>query len=763
MSVAEVPDAFDEMLNLEARLWDDLKALHEKTQRSISVSGQTPVDVIRGSFLRWFLLEGIPSADLPITNVTIEQATIADVLDLEGTTIDLLLGLIQCKFENSIKLSDATIQGLTVIGGSVREIVADRLTVKGSMRLYQRDYSQPDQRPHIGKLRLCGAEIRGNLDMRGCIIEPFPKKNCQQQGKPGAALQLESQKGANSQKQDSPPLFADGLIVHGNALLSGGFSSVGEIRLNGCTIDRNLDCSGADLSCAGGYSLSAAGAHVKGSAYFSRTAPWSTYPKSYSFKSTGTLRLDGAEINGDLDCTGGSFFATAFSREQQQNPLQKDLYAISADGIKVGADIRFDPDEDKNERFAAHGMVSLISAHIGGDFNCRQAEFDFSGEEPLIADGIVVEGTTFFEKSTSNGTLRFVLANLKQGFYLSEAKFETGGGCRSWTEKEDSAAALELGGPSCGIYAPNAQISGTFLWEKVEKTTDGNLKPNSFSLFILGAKADRIEDDEMSWSALDLFEVMGCEYGSFVKLSDADTKWRLRELDRQYAKINIMSGKPDLALAWMRIRRRLSCRLSPKELESISDQLDDTVRKFKPQPYVELAKTFRAAGYEAAARNVLVRLERNKTRCSGFAFWHQFWRYSLDIFLRYGYAPFRPVVYVLLWAIVSAVVFHNGYGAEQILPSKDNQAGEMSTSKLIPPLVNPTPDPPVAFNSIVYAVDTLVPIVDLNQKKNWTISTARAGTSGLALLLIFNTFFGWLMTTLFAAGVTGLLRTGEDI
>ena len=29
-------------------------------------------------------------------------------------------------------------------------------------------------------------------------------------------------------------------------------------------------------------------------------------------------------------------------------------------------------------------------------------------------------------------------------------------------------------------------------------------------------------------------------------------------------------------------------------------------------------------------------------------------------------------------------------------------------------------------------------------------------------LLMFNTFFGWLMTTLFVAGVSGLIRTNRD-
>ena len=59
------------------------------------------------------------------------------------------------------------------------------------------------------------------------------------------------------------------------------------------------------------------------------------------------------------------------------------------------------------------------------------------------------------------------------------------------------------------------------------------------------------------------------------------------------------------------------------------------------------------------------------------------------------------------------------------------------------------------FRAPVYAVDTLVPIVDLQQKKNWLLKTPNWK---LESLLIFNTFFGWLMTTLFAAGVTGLLR-----
>lgn len=89
------------------------------------------------------------------------------------------------------------------------------------------------------------------------------------------------------------------------------------------------------------------------------------------------------------------------------------------------------------------------------------------------------------------------------------------------------------------------------------------------------------------------------------------------------------------------------------------------------------------------------------------------------------------------------------------------------------------------FNSLIFAIDALLPIVDFNQKKDWTVNPISssgahdpAGSIGAfkafcwvwrqiperwaPALLIFNTFFGWLMTTLFVAGISGLIRTSRD-
>jgi hypothetical protein len=130
----------------------------------------------------------------------------------------------------------------------------------------------------------------------------------------------------------------------------------------------------------------------------------------------------------------------------------------------------------------------------------------------------------------------------------------------------------------------------------------------------------------------------------------------------------------------------------------------------------------------------------------------------------------------LACAVLSAVLFQKGYDSRRIVPSKDNQMS--AEAPFLPQHAR------VPFNAIVYAVDTLVPIVDLNQKKNWTVTTfssfsdkPREGLTyweefwkvwetlpnqGLAVLILFNTFFGWFMTTLFAAGVSGLLGTAKE-
>jgi hypothetical protein len=246
MPLAPVPNAFQQLLTLEASLYAELQKLPGAAVRTIRAAASPGGDpAIRGDFLRWIVLEAIPSTDLPITHVEIEGAVIQGTVDFEGATLTPLLRFVACTFSKTIKLSDAVIIEFEMIGGAAPEIAADRLTVKGSFKLRERYSSNPVPGPRIAQLRLCGAEIRGNLDMRGCALQAI--RNDPHTREPDSANEQDKKSGLHD-NQDLPPLFADGLTVHGNVLLSAGFTSDGEIRLNGCTIDRNLDCSGATLA-----------------------------------------------------------------------------------------------------------------------------------------------------------------------------------------------------------------------------------------------------------------------------------------------------------------------------------------------------------------------------------------------------------------------------------------------------------------------------------------------------------------------------------
>jgi hypothetical protein len=496
MPLAEIPPTFQTLRPLEAKLYFALGRLPDQADRKISVSPDCGVNAsIRSAFLGWFLSEAIRSTAQSISRVEIRQATFDDVVTLEAITIGVLLRFVTCTFEKPIRLSDAVISGFEMLGGSVLEIIADRLIVKGSMLLRAERKPVRIEGPRLAMLRLCGADIRGNLDMRGCLLNAAHEKFDEQTA---VAAGMDTRSAIRNEKGNERTLFPDGLKVQGNVLLGDGFISHGEVCLNGCNIGRNLDCSGATLSNPTGHSFSAAGALIAGSAYFSETRDWVTYPGKKPFSSTGRVRLEGAVIHGELDCSGGRFVAGPFlSNQPDQTMSDEQFEAIGADGLRVGSNTLFDPGGDpKESKFTSFGTVSLINARVGGDFSCDAAIFSFPGEEPLSADGIVVEGTTFLDDIVTDGTLRFVQANLRQGCYVKNATFDPTKGCNFWTKDQSNSTLVKLGGPSCGIYAPYANIGGTFRWQQVQKRGSqaaGEIKPNKFWLHILGSSANSVE------------------------------------------------------------------------------------------------------------------------------------------------------------------------------------------------------------------------------------------------------------------------------
>jgi hypothetical protein len=111
------------------------------------------------------------------------------------------------------------------------------------------------------------------------------------------------------------------------------------------------------------------------------------------FEATGPVRLLGAEIGGNLECSGGNFASV-------------EGYAVNADRIKVKGGVFF------NRLFSASGEVRLLGAEIGGNLECSEGNFANAEGDALSADGINVMGGMFLRKATVDGAIRLTAARI---------------------------------------------------------------------------------------------------------------------------------------------------------------------------------------------------------------------------------------------------------------------------------------------------------------------------------------------------------------
>ena len=73
---------------------------------------------------------------------------------------------------------------------------------------------------------------------------------------------------------------------------------------------------------------------------------------------------------------------------------------LRAGNLRVAADLLL------NDGFTAHGPVDLTDAHVGGSLRLSAGRLTAAGGRALIADRVVVEGTCYARRLSSNGELR---------------------------------------------------------------------------------------------------------------------------------------------------------------------------------------------------------------------------------------------------------------------------------------------------------------------------------------------------------------------
>jgi hypothetical protein len=470
------------------------------------------------------------------------------------------------------------------------------------------------------------------------------------------------------------------------------FNAEGELRLLGAQIGGDLTCSGGTFKNPGKDALSADGVSVQGSVFLDE-----------KFSAEGEVRLLGAQIGNQLNCAGGTF----------KNPGSD---ALSADGVNVKGDVVLCEDLSAdganvqgsvfpNKGFSAEGEVRLLGAQIGGALACRGGTFKNPGKDALSADRVNVRGSVFLNKGFSaEGAVRLLGAQIGSNLDCSGGRF---------TE----------------VIAETAVINGNFFWRRIPDA-------QKVQLNLINVSARTIVDEEASWPAAGNLKLDGFIYGR-ISADPTDAQKRLQWLAH--------------------------------------------VNRFTLQPYRQLATVLREMGDTEGARQVLFEMEHRRRKLED-----QSWRarrgsWLLRETIGYGFYPRWAIWWIVFLTLCGFLLFGLAYVGGTMTPT-DKDAYAFFEKHGAPPSYYQ------AFNPLIYSLENSVPLVNLGQKEIWTPnpnsqSPGRTPVipSGFLAKLENGQVFdfrlhclehlwllrwfrwgqvlaGWLLTTLFVYGLAEVMR-----
>jgi hypothetical protein len=544
-------------------------------------------------------------------------------------------------------------------------------------------------------IQIHAAKITGELDLSFVSIS-FPLGLWRCRFTDDADLTSSDLPGLNLAGSRVLSLTAEGTDVTGGVFLKDGFSAEGEVRLVGAQIGSSLDCSGGAFKDPGKSVLNADRADVKGSVFLDE-----------GFSAEGEVRMLGAQIGGILACRRGAF----------KNP-GKD--ALSADGANMKGSVFL------NDGFSAEGEVRLLGARITGNLDCTSGTFKNPDKDALSADGADVKGGVFLtEGFKAEGKVRLHRAQIGGDLACTDGTFKNPDGNALSVdgavvkgnlflndgfsaEGEVRLPGAQIGGDlDCSggkfsrVRVQRATVTGTVFWQGAEAT----------SLDLINASAGYLVDDEKSWPGKGNLLLDGFVYGHISGDSPRDAKTRLRWLELQ--------------------------------------------DPFTPKPYRQLAKVLREAGDDGGARKVLFGMERRRRQVEDRTWYARAWGWLLKWTIGYGFYPWRAMLALAGLTLIGLGLFWLGYSSRAMAPA-DKDAYYFFRDR------GRAPDHYQRFTASVYSLENFLPFVNLGQKDRWMPDPNQQGWWRLAGFLRgfrwAQVLLGWLLATLFVAGVTGVVR-----
>ena len=423
--------------------------------------------------------------------------------------------------------------------------------------------------------------------------------------------------------------------------------------------------------------------------------------------------------------------------------------AIHADRLRVDGSLFM------RHPFSADGEVRLIGGQIGANLEAQGGTFRNLGGQAFTASGITVKGGLFLQEFSVEGLVRLVgisiggnlecdggkLSNpdgrsfsaenaIVQGHVFLRGGFSSQGGTSLFGASIGGSLDCS-GGRFSSLDLRTLNAKGFFRWSNVQNAA-------STRLDLRHASTGPIEDEGASWPEMGNLSLDGFAY-SGISGGPRDAKTRLEWLDR--------------------------------------------VQQFTLQPYQQLAKVLRESGDVRGARDVLFGMEDRRRRKEKNRPWHwRSWDWMLKYTIGYGQRSEWALMWLLGLTLLGSLLFGCGYLGGAVSPNEKDAYEAFERQG------EPTPYYP-RFNAVVYSFEHSFPFVNLGVKEYWAPKPGRGATVPelqwarfrairdatfrgyylcrfcapriLRWWLWFQTVAGWVLATMFVAGLTGIVKSGS--
>lgn len=671
----------------------------------------------------------------------LRRVNLTGVLRLTGARIAVPVELRECTFAHVPDLRMAEFLGLALTGCRLPGLRAGNLRVTADLLLDD------------------GFTARGPVDLTDAQI--------------GGSLRLS---GGRLRGADGRALIADRIVVEG-ACYARRLHSEGEVRLPGARITGNLDLAGAELTSPTGDALDLTGIVVHGNLLAGRHAAG----PDLAFAATGRVLLTGARVGGDLVLSGARIQRTDAvvdapdpdsDAEESRMPVVPGGI-IDATACLVADRIRVEGNLELDDGLRTDGTVRLPNAVVGGYLRLSGARLvgPHGASDrgiALLGDGMDVGGDVEGRDNgrgplSCAGQLRLVDGHVRGSASLSGIELQAPDGYALLADRLRIGGEFYLRRIRCAgtIRLQNAEIGATLdctgaRLERPRLRPDGTLRPS------LDARAATIGKDLLcteGFVATGGVRIRRTEAHKSVQFVDATLGTSPANGFARYA-LNAYG----LVTAELVIRPATApggaVRLAQARVGSFADsaplwaaiggvildgfdygKLNDTrvidvhtrlrwveqvMPDYVPGPYDQLAAAYRRAGDDDLSEQVLMTRQRRRYAVAGPAgrIWGSLQRWTVG----YGYRPWLAVC----WLLVLAALGGGWFAANPPAPVDNGQ--------------NPV------FNPWIFAVDTLLPIVNLGQDGYWRLAGASQWIAGILVAA------GWILATTAAAGAARILK-----